>query len=210
MCAGLQVPKPSCPVQCLPAPGSGRRSWAGLLGPSCAGGPGCPLPGTSWPARDLAPLTLHFQSAGNTVPLKPTRAHIHRLIAYCIWFCIWREGVLLDTFFFTPKIKFSVKSRSYFFLLSPLPQITSVFVLVISSFGAKSYFSFLLKAETTHRRKSKRREGVGPDLRRTLAWEKPFPMALFGADPLRRGSGGCPSSDNLFRLQCKFSCTGPK
>lgn len=121
-----------------PAAAPGQVCWV----PAVRGGPGCPLPGASWPARDPAPLTLHFQSAGNTFPLKPTRAHIHRLIAYCIWFSIWREGVLLDTFFFPPQIKFSVKSHSYFFSVVSIATDNICFRFGNLKFWGKKLFFF--------------------------------------------------------------------
>lgn len=89
-----QVPSTSHPAQhhLLPAQG-------GCV-PLASGTPGdTARPGTA--------VMLRLQHAATPLPLNPTRAPVHWIIAYFAWLRTGREGVLLDfSFIFTPKLNF--------------------------------------------------------------------------------------------------------
>lgn len=143
LCAGLQVPKSSRPPR--PAPARCRLRLGLPAGSRGAGGAGSRLS----PRRRIPAGRTGTRHRGRRIcsaqepPLPsnlPERAH--RLTPRCVWFCGWRGGVLLGTFFFNPQNHVFNEIRFVFFPLSPWPQITSVSLLAVSSFGGKKFFFF--------------------------------------------------------------------
>lgn len=89
-----QVPSASHPAQhhLLPARGGCVPLASGTRGDAAR-------PGTA--------VMLRLQHAATPLPLNPTRAPVHWIIAYFAWLRTGREGVLLDfSFIFTPKLNF--------------------------------------------------------------------------------------------------------
>lgn len=109
LCTGLQVLRSSRPASARLHPALAVSARCVHRAPAVQGAPSCPV---SVPS--LAP-----QHPGTTdaAPCKcfSRTSTLHRQIAYCTRFCLWREGGLLGTYFFTFKIKFSMKSGLWFF-----------------------------------------------------------------------------------------------
>lgn len=115
------------PIQCPPAPGSGCHCQVCSPGTDTAGGSllscPCPLPGT--------PATWHHRRCTLEVLFQYNQSAQAGCLLYTVLALKGRRAV--RCFFFTSKIKFSMKPGSCFFLLSPLPRVTLSLVLVLSS-----------------------------------------------------------------------------